>query len=144
MVSPNHHVMLCASTNKIPGFDSQLYTSGRWLRNDKYQRQMRRIDLDFDKLCQKIVDLTNGTKSVKNCEKMEGGFNRVFIFTMNDNSRVVARLPFTVAGPPRLATASEVATIQFCVCSNKTGEKIELSSLMTMRYSAKKNEHSDS
>ncbi|KAI9036177.1 uncharacterized protein KD926_002207 [Aspergillus affinis] len=32
---------------------------------------------------------------------------------MDDNSRVVARLPFTFAGPAKLATASEVATIQY-------------------------------
>ncbi|CAG7960595.1 unnamed protein product [Penicillium nalgiovense] len=32
---------------------------------------------------------------------------------MDDNSRVVARLPFPLAGPARLATASEVATIQY-------------------------------
>ncbi|KAJ5246157.1 hypothetical protein N7468_001140, partial [Penicillium chermesinum] len=94
-------------------FDPYLYTSGRWLRNDKRQRQLRQIDFNFDKLCQKIVDLSNGAKSIKDCEKKEGGFNRVFVFTMDDNSRVVARLPFPLAGPAKLATASEVATIQY-------------------------------
>ncbi|KAI2794253.1 hypothetical protein POX_a00845 [Penicillium oxalicum] len=32
---------------------------------------------------------------------------------MDDNSRVVARLPFPLAGGTKLATASEVATIQY-------------------------------
>ena len=50
--------------------------------------------------------------------KKEGGFNRVFIFTMDDNSRVVARLPFPLAGGTELATASEVATIQYCAWNN--------------------------
>lgn len=115
MVRPINHKVLCADNKETSGFDPHLYTSGRWLRNDKRQRQIRQIDLNFDKLCQKIVDLSNGAKSIKDCEKKEGGFNRVFIFTMDDNSRVVARLPFPLAGPTKLATASEVATIQYCV-----------------------------
>lgn len=60
------------------------------------------------------MDLSNGEKHINKCEKKEGGFNRVFIFTMDDSSRVVARLPFVLAGPAKLATASEVATIQYC------------------------------
>ncbi|PGH15057.1 hypothetical protein AJ80_05682 [Polytolypa hystricis UAMH7299] len=47
------------------------------------------------------------------CPKTEGGFNRVFIFTLNNGKRVVAKLPFALAGPSNLATASEVATIKF-------------------------------
>lgn len=113
MVRPINHNVLCVDNNEILGFDPHLYTSGRWLRNDQRQRQIRQIDLNFDKLCQKIVDLSNGVKSIKDCEKKEGGFNRVFIFTIDDNSRVVARLPFPLARPAKLATASEVATIQY-------------------------------
>lgn len=40
----------------------------------------------------------------------------MFIFTLDDSSRVVARLPFTSAGPTEFPTASEVATIQYCAC----------------------------
>ncbi|KAJ5709857.1 hypothetical protein N7493_009449, partial [Penicillium malachiteum] len=49
----------------------------------------------------------------KTARKKEGGFNRVFIFTMDDGLRVVARLPFTFAGPAKLTTAFEVATMQY-------------------------------
>lgn len=115
MVRPTNHNVPYVDKNGILGFDPRVYTSGRWLRDDKRQRQIRQIDLNFDKLCQKIVDLSNGAKSIKDCEKKEGGFNRVFVFTMDDNSRVVARLPFPLAGPAKLATASEVATIQYCM-----------------------------
>ncbi|KAJ5426904.1 hypothetical protein N7465_001974 [Penicillium sp. CMV-2018d] len=97
----------------VHGVDPHSYTSGRWLRDNKHQRQLRRIDFNFDELCRKVVGLYHGTKHIKSCEKKEGGFNRVFIFTMDDSSRVVARLPFTSAGPAKLATASEVATIQY-------------------------------
>lgn len=94
MVSPMNDNMSIIDNNRTLGFDAHSYTSGRWLWNDKHQRQMRRIDLNFDKLCQRIVDLFNGTKSVKDYEKKVGGFNRVFICIMDDSLRIVARLPF--------------------------------------------------
>ncbi|EEP78957.1 predicted protein [Uncinocarpus reesii 1704] len=43
----------------------------------------------------------------------EGGFNKVFLLTMDDGSEVVARLPTPIAGPQHLTTASEVATMDF-------------------------------
>jgi hypothetical protein len=100
------------------GVDPHSYTSGRWLWNDNYERHIRRIDFDFAELCRKILGLFDGAKSIKNCEKKESGFSRVFIFTMDEGSRAVARLPFTFAGPAKLTTASEVATIQYCAWSN--------------------------
>ena len=47
------------------------------------------------------------------CKKEEGAFNRVFIFTTDKGQRLVARLPFALAGPPGLITQSEVATIHY-------------------------------
>ncbi|KAJ5629939.1 hypothetical protein N7528_003596 [Penicillium herquei] len=95
------------------GFDPCRYTSGRWLRNDKFERQARYIDVNFELLCRKVIEISNGAESIVSCEKKEGGFNRVFIFTMDDGSRVIARLPFVISGPARLTTASEVATIHY-------------------------------
>lgn len=43
----------------------------------------------------------------------EGGFNKVFLLTMDDGFQVIARLPTPVAGPRHLTTASEVATMNF-------------------------------
>ena len=42
----------------------------------------------------------------------EGLFNRAFLLSNSDGPDVVARLPTSVAGPKRLTTASEVATIK--------------------------------
>lgn len=111
--------VMCVDNDIVLGVDPHSYTSGRWLRDDNHERHIRRIDFNFDELCRKILDLSHEARSIKNCEKKEGGFNRVFIFTMDDGSRVVARLPFTFAGPAKLATASEVATIQYCAWSNR-------------------------
>lgn len=112
------HIVVSVTYNMILGIDPHSYTSGRWLRNDEGQRQIRRIDLNFDELCRKVMDLFSGARSITNCDKKEGGFNRVFIFTMDNGSRVVARVPFPFAGPTRLATVSEVATIQYCGLKN--------------------------
>ncbi|XPS81053.1 hypothetical protein M3J09_012996 [Ascochyta lentis] len=89
------------------------YTSGRWLRQDTLQRNSRKIQLDFNALCRKVIALCPGANSITSYSKKEGGFNRVFIFHTDNAKRVVVRLPFPVAGPARLITNSEVATIQF-------------------------------
>lgn len=43
----------------------------------------------------------------------EGGFNRIFLLTMNDGFEVIARIPYPIAGPRHYSTASEVATMDF-------------------------------
>lgn len=42
-----------------------------------------------------------------------GTSNRSFLAKLDNGKAVVARLPFPVAGPTRLTTASEVATLEF-------------------------------
>ncbi|KAF8898262.1 hypothetical protein CPB84DRAFT_1155779 [Gymnopilus junonius] len=43
----------------------------------------------------------------------EGQFNRILGITLDNGKEVVARMPFSNAGPPRLTTSSEVATMDF-------------------------------
>ncbi|RAL04168.1 uncharacterized protein BO80DRAFT_348561 [Aspergillus ibericus CBS 121593] len=95
------------------GFDPYNYTSGRWLRGDKMERASRYIGFDFNALCRKILELSPEASSIINCEKIEGGFNRVFVFELNNAKRIVARLPFKLAGPAQLTTSSETATIRY-------------------------------
>lgn len=94
--------------------DPRIYSSGRWLRWDKLERESRYIEFSFAALCKRAVELCPGAMSIASYEKKEGGYNKVFIFTMNNTSRVVARLPTCISGPPRLTTNSEVATIRYC------------------------------
>jgi len=61
--------------------DPHVYTSGRWPRNDKLQRASRYIELDFDALFRRVVELCPGANSIADYEKKKGGFNRVFVFT---------------------------------------------------------------
>ncbi|KAA8645909.1 aminoglycoside phosphotransferase family protein [Aspergillus tanneri] len=89
------------------------YTSGRWLRRDKLETGSRYIEFNFGALCQKVIELCPGASAIVACQKIEGGFNRVFIFTLNNTKKIVARLPFQLAGPTRLTTVSEVATVSY-------------------------------
>lgn len=90
------------------------HSTGGWLHQDRLQREARYTKLDFDALCEQAVRLFPGSSGVAHCEKIEGGFNRTFILTLDCGSKVVARVPTSVAGPPKLATSSEVATMNYC------------------------------
>lgn len=104
---------MLSKLNPVAAFDPQNYTTGRWLRRDKQERDARYISFDFDALRKRVVALCQGATSIVSYEKKEGGFNRVFIFTSDNGKRVVARLPTRIAGPFKLTTNSEVATIKY-------------------------------
>jgi hypothetical protein len=89
------------------------YTAGRWLKQDKLQRDARHLDFDFAALTAKAVALCPKAHSVSACTKLEGGFNKAFLYTMDSGERIVARVPTSIAGPGRLTTNSEVATIAY-------------------------------
>lgn len=95
------------------GNDPYTYTSGRWLRHNETEQKSRFIRFDFDALRRRIIELCPDASSITSYDKMEGGNNRVFIFHTDNGKRFVARLPFPHAGPSRLATVSEVATIKY-------------------------------
>ncbi|KZF20387.1 hypothetical protein L228DRAFT_232990 [Xylona heveae TC161] len=96
-----------------PRYDPYSYTGGRWLNRDELQRNSRHIPFDFSALCSRAISLCPGATNIVKNEKREGGFNRVFLFTMDNGSCVVARLPTSIVGPPRLTTNSEVATMTY-------------------------------
>ncbi|KAL9599851.1 MAG: hypothetical protein Q9219_003545 [cf. Caloplaca sp. 3 TL-2023] len=83
------------------------------LRRDQLERDARHIAFDIDKLCERVIGLCHGAVSIAGCEKKEGGYSRTFILTFNNGQRLVARLPTRAAGPSRLTTNSEVATIRY-------------------------------
>jgi hypothetical protein len=103
----------CRVSNTDAGPDPYNYTSGRWLRNDATERKSRYIRFDFKALCARVIKLCPGASSITSYDKKEGGFNRVFIFHMDNAKCIVARLSFSLAGLARLTTHSEVATITY-------------------------------
>ncbi|KAF2132816.1 hypothetical protein P153DRAFT_284030 [Dothidotthia symphoricarpi CBS 119687] len=90
-----------------------LYTTGRWLNHDKLHREARHVEFDFAALCAKAVNVCTGATNVVRYEKKEGGFNRAFLLCLDNGARVVARVPYHIAGPRRLTTNSEVATMAY-------------------------------
>lgn len=101
----------------VTGFDPYTYTSGHWLRHDKLERDLRYIKFDFDALCRGLSRyVPERRRSQLARRRKEGSTGFFLIFTLdNNNARrvVVARLLFAIAGPPKLSTTSEVATIKY-------------------------------
>jgi hypothetical protein len=63
---------------------------------------------------QRIAAESVGRERCVSIKKLaEGGFNWVFLLTMDDGQEVVAKIPFRNAIPARYLTASEVATMDF-------------------------------
>jgi hypothetical protein len=89
------------------------YTSGRWLSFEDEQQRARYIEFDFKALCRKAIEACPGASRVVNYEKKEGGFNRVFVLRMDNDSKIIARIPFRFSDSPTLTTHSEVATIAY-------------------------------
>jgi hypothetical protein len=83
------------------------------MRNDAKQQQARHVTFNFPKLCEKVIESSPGARKIMRCDKVEGNSNRVFIMHLDNDSKVVARIPFSVAGPSRLTTNSEVATMSY-------------------------------
>jgi len=90
-----------------------VYTSGRWLHRDEEQCASRYINFSFQELCKKVLHLCTEASHIISYEKKEGGYNKVFIFLLDNGKRIVARLPTRAAGPSTLTTNSEVATIAY-------------------------------
>ncbi|KAF2868450.1 phosphotransferase enzyme family protein [Massariosphaeria phaeospora] len=106
---------LSSSSWKRPSFGPNLleYTGGRFLFNEELRRSERRLNFNVNELAnvlchsvgRPVGDLVSITKLV------EGGFNRVLQATLNDDRKVLARIPFRITAPAHYATASEAATL---------------------------------
>lgn len=97
------------------------YTGGRWLWNEKQQLEERYKWFDVEEL-KRIAASSVGAQTCVSISKLaEGGNNKVFRLTMDDDSTVIARVPNPNAGPAFRTTASEVATMDFVstTCGNK-------------------------
>ncbi|KAL3447722.1 hypothetical protein BJX65DRAFT_295555 [Aspergillus insuetus] len=95
----------------LTGIESYAYTSGRFLRRDKLEVDARYTHFDFPALCRKAIDLSMGANAITNCRKIEGGFNRVFIFTLDNGNRLVGSV--SIRGPCKLSALADVSTIRY-------------------------------
>ncbi|CDO71632.1 hypothetical protein BN946_scf184911.g102 [Trametes cinnabarina] len=97
------------------GHDFFHYTSGRWLVNENVRLAERTREFDDNELRRLAAQSVGRTlQDVDSMMKLdEGGFNRIFLITMRDGFRMIARIPYPVTVPKYYAVASEVATMRF-------------------------------
>ncbi|KAK0112105.1 hypothetical protein ONS96_001364 [Cadophora gregata f. sp. sojae] len=89
------------------------YTRGRFVCDEEYEMAQRQVRFDVNELA-RIATEAVGAKSCVSVEKYpEGVYNKAMLLTMDDGSRVVAKVPNPNAGRPHFTTASEVATMDF-------------------------------
>lgn len=91
------------------------YTSGRFLYNEDLRLRERYVKFDYDGLLREAErHLGPGHGHPVHMTKFaEGGFNRVFLLTMEDGFEVIIKIPYHIVGPKHYATASEAATMQY-------------------------------
>lgn len=89
------------------------YTSGRWLWNEETQLAARSISFDVEAL-KKTACRALHAQSCTSLQKIgEGGSNKALRLTMDDGRTLIAKLPHPNAGPAKLTTSSEVATMDY-------------------------------
>ncbi|KAM5444084.1 hypothetical protein MferCBS31731_000601 [Microsporum ferrugineum] len=90
------------------------YNNGRFLVDEEYQYAKRYIRFNIDKLCDLVASVVgNGISSVSKIDKMEGGFHKALLMTLENGIEVVAKIPCPHAGLPMYSTASEAAVLEF-------------------------------
>ena len=88
------------------------YTSGRWIYNEKQQLEARHIPFSVEALKKAAAEALGVPDSFDMIKVREGLFNRAFLLSNAEGIELIARLPTSLAGPERLTTASEVATLK--------------------------------
>ena len=91
------------------------YTRGRFVFNERHETAMRYVKFNMNELVKRAAESVGFTHTqCKQVEKFpDGMFNKTFLFTMQDGTQVVGKVPNPNAGRAHYTTASEVATMDF-------------------------------
>lgn len=81
--------------------------------DEKQQLLKRRVKFDVPKLCDLAASVTKDGAPVRKIEKMEGGFCKALLMTMENGAQVIAKIPCPNAGRAIYSTASEAAVLQY-------------------------------
>ncbi|KAK2812216.1 hypothetical protein FQN50_001574 [Emmonsiellopsis sp. PD_5] len=112
-LSIQHSEMTNSSDKDISERSLFSYTSGRFLYNESTRLRERYVEFNVAALKEAVTQHTGHGKVVNLQKLSEGGFNRVFLARLEDNSQVIIKIPFDHSVPRTYATASEVATLAF-------------------------------
>ncbi|CAI7644528.1 unnamed protein product [Penicillium pancosmium] len=90
------------------------FTGGaRWVCNEEYEMGMRHVPFDMNELAKLAAQSVGAAKCVDVENFGQGLYNKPFLFTMDDGTHVIGKVPNLSAGLPHFTTASEVATMDF-------------------------------
>jgi hypothetical protein len=95
------------------GQDLFNYTRGHFVCNEKHEMLQRHVRFDVNELARCAAEAVGAKTCVGIAKYPDGMYNKSMLLTMDDGSRVVAKVPNPNAGLPHLTTASEVATMDF-------------------------------
>ncbi|KAF4538094.1 uncharacterized protein LTHEOB_11042 [Lasiodiplodia theobromae] len=112
LTSPSRTLSIFCRGKPISREDVFKFTGGRFLVKEKEACDQRYLKFDLDQLCA-VVASTGSKSPVRTIEKEESGYCKVLLMTKEDGSELVAKLPFSYAGPPKYMTASEAAVMQY-------------------------------
>jgi hypothetical protein len=112
---PSQRTLTTQPASPLPYLIPELrnYTSGRWLVDDLLHQKSRVLSFNYENLCTLVLSASPGAKGITAAEKKEGNNARILIFSLDTDEKVVAKLPFSIAGPRGLSTGSEVATMAY-------------------------------
>ncbi|PGH23100.1 hypothetical protein AJ80_02874 [Polytolypa hystricis UAMH7299] len=103
----------CRPVDSKPNVDLFSYTSGRFLYNEEIRFRERYVEFDVAALKEAVSKHTGRGRVVNITKLSEGGFNRVFLLTLEDDFQAIVKIPYNLSVPKKYATASEVATLAF-------------------------------
>ncbi|KAI9455496.1 kinase-like domain-containing protein [Boletus coccyginus] len=89
------------------------YTSGRWIYNEREQMRIRYTTFNVDALERIAATAAGAERCVQMVKIAEGSFNKLFLLTLDNDIKLIAKIPCPVVVPRRLCTASEVATMDY-------------------------------
>lgn len=113
LIQPSQALSITSRGKSISREELFKYTNGRFLTNEAEACNRRYVRFDIDQLCAVAAAAGGSSSPIKAIDKMEGGFSKALIMRKEDGSEVVAKIPFSIAGPPKYTTASEVAVLTF-------------------------------
>ncbi|KAI9685112.1 MAG: hypothetical protein M1820_010834 [Bogoriella megaspora] len=112
-IRPREKISLICRGKTISRDELFQYTNGRFLAQEKHQRDRRYIKFDVDALCDIAASTGPSVSPVRLVEKLEGGFSKALRIQKEDGTELIAKIPLPIAGPARYTTASEVAVLEY-------------------------------
>ncbi|KAI1907927.1 hypothetical protein LOZ52_005611 [Ophidiomyces ophidiicola] len=96
-----------------PGTRLFEYARGRFVLGEKEQAHNHRVRVNMQELLRTAAKSVGAMRCIDVEECPDGLYSKALILTMDDETQVVAKIPYPNVGVPYYTTASEVATMDF-------------------------------